>query len=243
VTRRLVALALGVLVLAGCGAGSKASSPDRRLTVLAAVSLTDVLPRIDPAPRYVFAGSDELAAQIGQGAPADVFLSAGPPPLERLLRAGKVGPPVVFARNRLVLIVPRSNPAHIHRIGDLLRSGVRLLLAGPTVPAGDYAREALRRLGLSRAIAEATSQESDVRAVLAKVALAEADAGIVYRTDVAAAGDKVKAIALPAAAQPQIRYLGAVVTGGERAAAQAFLDRLTGPVGKRWLRRAGFLVP
>jgi molybdate transport system substrate-binding protein len=244
VTQRLSALALALVSLAGCG-GAKANQAvsGPRLTVLAAASLTNVLPHIDPSARYVFAGSDDLAAQISQGAPADVFLSAGPRPLEQELKAGKVGPPRVFARNRLVLVVPRANPAHIRRPADVVRPGVRLLLAGPTVPAGNYARRALTRLGLARAIGRATSQESDVRAVLAKVALGEADAGIVYGTDVAAAGGKVETIPLPAAAQPQITYLGSVVRAGDRAAAHAFLDRLSGPLGRSWLRRAGFLLP
>jgi molybdate transport system substrate-binding protein len=235
------ALLLAVL-LAGCGGSSHAAKGP--LTVLAASSLTDVLPRIDGGPRYSFGGSDELAFQVEQGAPADVYLAASPRYPGELHAKGLVGAPRVFATNELVLVVPRSNPAGIRSVRDLLRGSPKVVVAAAGVPAGDYTRRALAKLGLSRVVERAVSQEPDVRSVLAKVALGEADAGFVYRSDAAAAKRKVRAIALPRAAEPKVEYELAVVSAsGHRAAAEAFVARVLGPDGRRELRRAGFGVP
>jgi molybdate transport system substrate-binding protein len=239
VSVRLLGLLAPVVLaalLAGCGGSS-----DPRLTVFAASSLSDVLPRIDTSPRYSFAGSNTLAAQIRQGAPADVFAAASPKLPDELHAAGLVGKPVVFAHNALVLIVPRANRAGIGGVGDLDRRGVKLVVAAAGVPAGDYTREVLAKLGKSDLVARAVSQESDVREVLSKVALGEADAGFVYATDAKAAGRKVKAIALPARAQPRVASEVAVVAGGDEQAARDFVDELRGERGQSALRAAGFL--
>jgi molybdate transport system substrate-binding protein len=234
--RLLGLLALVALVAAGCGGSS-----DPKLTVFAASSLSDVLPHIDGAPTYSFAGSNTLAAQIRQGAPADVFAAASPKLPQELHAAGLVGEPVVFAHNALVLIVPRANRAGIHAVGDLDRRGVKLVVAAEGVPAGDYTREVLAKLGESALVGRAVSQESDVREVLSKVALGEADAGFVYATDAKAAGTKVTALSLPARAQPRVAYEVAVVAGGHEQAARDFVDALRGERGQRALRAAGFL--
>ncbi|HET7045918.1 MAG TPA: molybdate ABC transporter substrate-binding protein [Gaiellaceae bacterium] len=239
---RLCGALLLALLLAGCGGASGAAGP--RLTVLAASSLTDVLPRIDPEARYSFGGSDELAFQVEQGAPADVYLAASPTYPAELHAKGLVERPRVFATNELVLVVPRANPAGIKSVRDLGRGSPRVVVAAQGVPAGDYARRALAKLGLERVVATAVSQEPDVRSVLAKVALGEADAGVVYRSDAAAAKGKVRAIALPRAAEPSVEYELAVVSAsGRRDAAEAFVRRVLGPDGRRELRRAGFGVP
>src|SRR5439155_10247042 len=153
------------------------------LTIFAAASLTNVFPQIDKKPRYSFAGSNALAAQIKQGAPADVFASANTSIPQQLYDAGLVEKPVVFTRNALILIVPKSNPARIHSVYDLRRDGVKLVVAAPGVPVGDYTRVVLHNLNLDDALGNVVSNESDVREVLAKVALGEADAGFVYTTD------------------------------------------------------------
>ncbi|MDX6644857.1 MAG: molybdate transport system substrate-binding protein [Miltoncostaeaceae bacterium] len=231
-----------VLVLSfGPAAGAAASG---RATVLAASSLTEVLPRIDPRARYSFSGSDTLAFQIGQGAPADVFAAASPKYPEDLFARGLVLRPHVFATNSLVLVVPRGNPANIVAVGDIATPGVSLVIGDASVPIGAYTRTVLGNLGLSGALSNVVSNEQDARAVLAKVALGEADAGVVYLTDARAAGGRVRVIRLPARAQPTVRYEIAVVRGSaNRPAARAFVARVLGPAGRRALRAAGFGLP
>jgi molybdate transport system substrate-binding protein len=237
--RAALAIALG-LALVPAATGSNPT----KLTVLAASSLTDALPALASGERYVFAGSDQLAFQIRQGAPADVYAAASPKQPQALFRQGLVEKPVVFATNRLVLIVPRSNPAHLRTVYDLRRHGIRLVIGAAGVPIGDYTRKALARLGLSQVLRNVVSEEPDVRGVVTKVALGEADAGFVYVTDVRSVKGKVQRIALPARAQPTVDYEVAVVRSTRhRAAARAFVRRLLGPDGRRVLARFGFGRP
>ncbi len=225
-------------------AGVAAARPAAPLTVYAASSLTDVFPRIDLSPRYSFAGSDTLAAQIATGAPADVYAAASPRFPQQLYAEGLVQRPVVFTRNALVLIIPRSNPAGITSVFDLRRSGVKLIVGASSVPVGSYTRQILRNMGLSGVLSNVVSQEQDVRDVLAKVGLGEADAGFVYATDARVAGDKVSVIRLPAWAQPKLSYEIAVVSSSpNKAAAQAFVSRVLGKAGQAKLLAAGFLRP
>ena len=167
------------------GATSARPEASGRLTVFAAASLTEVFPAIDPRPRFGFAGSDQLAFQIQQGAPADVFAAASPKYPEALYKQGLVEKPIPFATNTLVLIVPKSNPAGIHSVTDLTKPGVKIVIGDPSVPVGSYTRTVLSNLGISAAVLKnVVSQETDVKGVVAKVALGEADAGFVYVTDV-----------------------------------------------------------
>jgi molybdate transport system substrate-binding protein len=215
-----------------------------RLTVYAASSLTDVFPVIDGAQRYSFAGSDQLALQIRQGAPADVFAAASTKQTDQLHREGLVDKPVVFATNRLVLIVPRSNPAHIRSVFDLRRHGVKLVIAQQGVPIGDYTRKVLAKLRLASVLANVVSEETDVRSVVGKVALGEADAGFTYATDTRSAGAKLVTIALPARAQPSVRYELAIVRATKHlTAAHAFVARVLGREGRAKLLEFGFGVP
>ncbi len=215
-----------------------------KLTVLAAASLTGVLPQIDKAPRYSFAGSDQLAFQIQQGAPADVYAAASPKYPDQLYAQGLVYKPRVFATNELVLIIPRANDAGIHSVYDLRQSGVRLVIGAQGVPVGDYTRKALAALGLSSVLKNVVSEETDVKGVVAKVALGEADAGFVYRTDALAARRDVAAIKLPQQAQPTIAYELAVVRSTKHLkAARAFVTRVLGNPGRLALARAGFGLP
>jgi molybdate transport system substrate-binding protein len=152
VRRGLVSSVLVLAVLAAVPAGSAERGSSGRLTVFAAASLTDVFPKIDSRPRYGFAGSDVLALQIQQGAPADVFAAASPKYPEALYKQGLVQKPVQFATNTLVLVVPKSNPAQIHTVDDLTKPGVKLVVGDPSVPVGAYTRTVLANLGISAAV-------------------------------------------------------------------------------------------
>jgi molybdate transport system substrate-binding protein len=235
----LAALALALLLAPTGGAAAQA-----RVTVFAASSLTEVLPAIDRGPSYSFAGSNQLAFQIRQGAPADVFASAAPSYAQELFRDGIVERPRTFASNALVLAVPRSNPAGLRTVWDLRDRKVRLVVGTAAVPIGDYTRRILRRLGLTSVLDKAVSQETDVKSIVGKLAVGEADAGFVYRTDVRAASGRLRAVAIPARAQPAVRYQVAVVRASRsRAAARRYVGLLSTPRAKRLLRNAGFAVP
>jgi molybdate transport system substrate-binding protein len=239
--RRVLAALVGLALLTGFTA-ARADGP---ATVYAAASLTDVFPKVSPGSRYQFAGSNQLALQIRNGAPADVFASASPVYTQDLFRDGLVEKPRVFATNSLVLAVPRSNPARIRTVQDLAsRPKLKLVVAGPKVPVGLYTREVLKRLGLLRVLRKAVSQEPDVKGIVGKLALGQADAGFVYRTDVRAASSRLRAIELPTRAQPTVRYEIAIVRGAQsRASALELVADLLAEDGRRELRRAGFGVP
>ena len=235
------------LVVAACGGGDEtqtAGSAGEPITVFAAASLTEVFPTIDPAPRYNFGGSDELAVQIREGAPADVYAAASAKYTEELFAEGLVEEPVTFASNTLVLIVPTSNPGRIERLEDVTEPGVKLVVAAEGVPVGDYTRDVLTELGLDAAIDNVVSNEDDVKAVVNKVALGEADAGFVYATDAAVAGEDVSVINLPEGSQPPIEYqLAVVADSDQQEAAQAFVDEVMSADGQQELEAAGFLPP
>jgi molybdate transport system substrate-binding protein len=233
-----VSLAVASSVLAA--AGSSANAP--RLTVFAAASLTDVFPKIDPHARYSFGGSNMLAAQIQQGLPADVFASANTKLPYALHRQGLVTTPFVFTSNRLVIVVRRGDPLGIRGVRDLERSGVRIVMAAAGVPVGDYTRTVLARLGLSDLVGKAVSQETDVREVLAKVVLGEADAGFVYATDAKPVARQVSVVRIAPSAQPRVEYAAAAVKSSKHlAAAKAWVRRLRSKAAQKKLRAAGFL--
>ena len=213
------------------------------LTVFAAASLTNVFPQIAPHERYSFSGSNMLAAQIQQGAPADIFASANTKLPEQLYAEGLVEKPVVFTRNELILIVPKSNPAGIHSVFDLQKPGVKLVVGAVGVPVGDYTRVVLHNLGLDDVLGNVVSQETDVREVLAKVSLGDADAGFVYVTDARSVRGQVATIGIRWSAQPIVRYAVSVVKSSHHlAAARAFVHGLLGKAAQAKLRAAGFLA-
>jgi molybdate transport system substrate-binding protein len=240
------AAAAAALVVVGAGLwlalrdGSDGSAD--RLRVLAAASLTDVLPAIDPAPVYSFSGSNALAVQIESGAPADVFASADASIPARLHAEGLVELPVPFARNSLVVIVPRGNPADVRSVDDLARPGVTVVVAQEGVPVGGYTRSVLAKLGLeTQVLRNVVSRETDVRAVLSMVALGQADAGFVYATDARQAADRVRVVPIPEDAQPRAAYAVAVVSASpRRAQARAFVRALLDRSGRSTLARYGF---
>ena len=214
------------------------------LAIFAAASLTGVFPKIDGAPRYQFAGSDQLAYQITQGAPADVFAAASPKYPEQLYAQGLCSKPVTFATNTVVLIVPRANPARIHSVYDLRRDGIKLVIGAKGVPIGDYTRTLLARLGLDDVLKNVVSEEDDVKLVVAKVALGEADAGFVYRTDVKPVGNRVFRITVPAAGQPTVRYELCIPAKAQHPAlARAYVRKVLSPAGRAKLKAAGFGLP
>lgn len=254
----VVVAASGVLV--GCGSSSSSGSPSvssaasastttgdsgGQPTVLAAASLTKVFPQIDPNAKYTFGGSDALETDIEQGAPADVFAAASPKQPAALLAKGLVDKPVEFATNKLVLIVPKNNPAHITSVNDITKPGVKLVICGAAVPCGDYARNVFENLGITNAaMKNVVSQTTDVTQTVAQVALGQADAGFVYITDAKAANGRVAVVPLPANAKPGTQDFIAVVRAGKnQTAAKAFVAMALSPAGQAKLQAAGFGKP
>jgi len=236
------AVAFVALVAAG-GAPAASTQATAGINVYAAASLTDVFPAIDGSNSYNFAGSNALATQIANGAPADVFASANTTIPATLYAQGLVQKPVVFTRNTLVIVTPKSNPAGITSIYDLAKPGVKLDVAGPAVPVGSYTIQVLGQMGLSQSVlANVVSQETDVRTVLSKVQLGQADAGFVYATDAQTVAGQVNVVNVPAWAQPKIAYSMAVVTKSpNQAAAQAFIDKVLSKAGQATMLKYGFL--
>jgi len=235
-------VAIATLAASAFAPGAIARPQADPLTIYAAASLTEVFRAYDPAQKYSFAGSNTLETQIRNGAPADLFASAAPLNTQRLFKAGLVDKPATFTSNRLVLIVPKPNPAGIASIYDLKRKPVKLVIAGAAVPVGSYTRTVLRKMGLTSVLSKVVSQESDVKAVTGKVALGQADAGFVYATDARPVSDQVTVIRIPAWAQPRVRYEIAVVSSSSnKAAGQAWIKTLLSAKGQAALRSYGFL--
>lgn len=244
-TRRLAAAIAAAVLLGGCssGAGGDGSAS---LTVFAAASLTEAFSGIaadfeDKHPgvevTLSFAGSPDLAAQIEAGAGAEVFASADASNMERIVEGGFAsGTPEVFATNRLMIVVEAGNPKGIMGLADLARDDLIVSLAAPDVPAGSYAAQMLDAAGI---VVEADSLEVDVKAVMARVALGEADAGIVYATDVEAAGDGVSGIRIPKQQNVYADY-PIVVLDGADALATTFVRFVLSNEGRVALRARGF---
>lgn len=249
------ALFVAALLLAAAGCGPGAEGPRRTLVVFAASSLTEAFsdlehrfeaahPGVDVVPS--FAGSQVLRLQIEQGAPADVYASADPAHMEALAAAGLVHEARTFARNRLVVVVPVANPAGIERFEALPRAR-RLVVGTAEVPVGRYTRALLEDAAVrfGRAFADSVraavvSEETNVRLVLAKVVLGEADAAFVYATDAAASG-AVRIVPVPEGLGPRAEYRIATVTGSAHPdLARAFRALLDSDEGRRVLSAHGF---
>jgi molybdate transport system substrate-binding protein len=244
--------AVGVAsVAAALVAGATAASPAKPapkpfapIVVFAGSSLTDAFPAIDARETYSFAGSNTLAAQIANGAPADIFASGNTTIPATLYAQGLVLKPVDFTRNTLVIVVPRANQAGISGIYDLTKPGVKIDIANHAVPVGSYTLTILKNMALtSRVLPNVVSQETDVRTVLTKVVLGQADAGFVYATDARAVPGEVKVIKVPAWAQPKVTYSMAVVSRSpNQAAAQAFIKRVLSKAGQAKMLAFGFVA-
>ncbi len=245
----LVAIAL---LAAACGDGSPENSSARQVTVFAAASLTDVFTELGDAFEaahpgvtisFNFAGSSALAQQIIDGAPADVFVSADETNMAKVVDAGQAAEPKVTAHNRLAILVEPGNPKQIRGLGDLARSDVVFVLCAPEVPCGKFGAAALAKAGVS---ASPASLEENVKAVVSKVTLGEADAGIVYVTDVQAAADDADGVDIDIAADPDLEavYPMAVTTDAANADdARAWVAFVLSDDGQQILGRYGFLSP
>lgn len=246
---RAFVASLAALLLAACGSGSGCGSSDcadvgvSPLTVFAASSLK---PAFDKVAAHLsgglhvtfnYAGSQTLASQLVQGAQAGVFASADTARMIEVQSAGLLnGPPVLFAHNRLEIAVAKGNPKGIHSLADLARNGLVIVLADPSVPAGKYAQQALIKAGVT---VKPASLELQVTAVVTKVALGEADAGIVYVSDVVTSG-KVDGVPIADAQNVVADYPVAALQGPELAAGRKFIDFLLTPAGQGILKDAGF---
>lgn len=237
---RAAALALAGALLCACGGGADDREP---LVVLAAASLTASLDELEQAyerehadvdVRLSFAGSQVLVSQLRQGVPADVVVTADEPTLRTV--AALVGPPVLVARNQLALVTAPGNPRGIRSLADLARAGTTVVLAGPTVPVGRAARAAL---SAARVDVRPVSEEPDAGAVVARVRLGEADAGIAYVTDLR--GPDVAGTPLPGTSTT---YPAApVLDSAHREQADRFVAFLRSAPAQEVLRAAGFLPP
>ncbi|MFW6691896.1 molybdate ABC transporter substrate-binding protein [Streptomyces sp. MAR4 CNX-425] len=253
--------AAGLLVLSACsGPGPGSGSGDGsgtsggvsgEVTVFAAASLTESFEKLGerfeekhPGTHvtFSFAGSDALAASITGGAPADVFASASPATMDIVTDAGAAaGTPATFVRNRLEIAVPPGNPDGIASLRDLTDPGLKVVLCDEAVPCGAAARKALDAGGLDLT---PVSYEEDVKSALNKVVLKEADAAVVYGTDVRAADGKVAGVGFPEAADALNDYPVTLLRQAPNAAAgRAFVELVRSAEGRKVLGEAGFLAP
>jgi molybdate transport system substrate-binding protein len=249
--RSAVVLLVVAMLAAACGNDdqpSGGSSTSTEIKVFAAASLTAAFNQLGPQftaanggtkVTFNFAGSQALATQIQQGAPADVFASADTTNMDKV--KDLVGTPQVFASNQLQIVVEKGNPKGVKGLGDLASGDLKVVLAAPEVPAGRYAQQALDQAGIT---VKPVSQEDNVKAVVTKVSLGEADAGIVYTTDVTAGGDTVDGVDIPADQNVTATYpIATVKASSNQAKAQAFMDLVLSSQGQQVLERYGFLPP
>lgn len=247
------------IALTGCvsedGAGTSAASDSggvhQTLTVFAAASLTEVFAQLEkdfeaahPEVDVVVttAGSSDLVAQIGQGAPADVLATADRSTMDTAIEERLIdGEPTVFASNELTIAVPAGNPEHITGVADLAEQGVDVVRCAVPVPCGNVTEKVLADADVT---VTAVSEENSVTDVLGKVTSGEADAGLVYVTDVARSQGRAEAVSIPQAAAHRTEYPIAHVNGSKQSAlAQQFIDLVVGPEGTKALTEQGFGIP
>jgi molybdate transport system substrate-binding protein len=249
--RVCVAFAALAVVIAGTQPAVAGQRPSGEFTVFAAASLTESFEAIakqfekkypDVDVRFNFDASSNLAAQIQQGAPADVFASADEANLQKTMDSGDVTTqPVVFARNRLEIAVEDGNPEKVKNLADLDASGLVLVLCADAVPCGKYAAEAFAKAGVT---AKPASKEENAKAALGKVSLGEADASVVYVTDVKGAKGGVTGVRIPDRQNVIATYPIAAVEGAENpAAAEAWVEFIQSTGAQRTMRKFGFLPP
>lgn len=253
-----VAAAAGLMLIAtSCGTSTPTSSqsapstPTQTLIVFAAASLKSTFTSIGDAfeaahpgttVTFSFAGSSDLVTQIQGGAPVDVFASADTKNMDKLTKDNLVdGTPVNFASNTLEIAVPPDNPAKVDSLQDLANPDVKVVVCAPEVPCGSATQTVEKASGVDIL---PVSEESSVTDVLNKVISGEADAGMVYVTDVKGAGDKVKGVPFPESSEAVNVYpIATLAASKNKDLATQFVDMVTGPDGQKILTAAGFAKP
>ena len=243
--KAIAGAALALVLLAGCGTAG--SEQHKTLTVLAASSLTESFDELgrkfhaehpDVEIKFDYQGSSTLAEQIQQGRPADVFASANVKNMDKV--RDQVSPAQTFATNRLTIVVPRGNPAHITSLADLAKAR-DVVVCAPQVPCGSATKKVAQAGGVQL---RPVSEENDVKSVLRKVTAGEAGAGLVYVSDAKSAGDAVETVDFPESRQVLNTYpIAAIKSAPQPEAAKAFVELVRGPVGREVLTEHGFDVP
>jgi molybdate transport system substrate-binding protein len=263
----LTAVALAALAVAGCSSSSSSpatgstssaapatsSSPAAQagtITVFAASSLKDTFTQLGKqfetahpgdTVKFNFGASSALATQINSGAPADVFASAAPKNMDQVVTPGNASNPQDFAKNTAEVAVPPSNPAKVTSVNDLAKSSVKTALCQPQVPCGVVAGQVFKNAKIT---VKPVTLQPDVKSVLTQVELGNVDAGVVYVTDVMAAGSKVKGVTIPASENASTLYpIAALAHSKEPSIAKAFVAYVLSPTGEQVLKAAGFEQP
>ena len=267
----VIAAALAACALAGCSSSSGSSAPAAAasssspaaaaggssaaaqtgtITVFAAASLMGTFTQIGKqfeaahpgdTVKFSFGGSSTLATQITGGAPADVFASAAPANMDTVVTAGDASGPKDFAKNTAEVAVPPGNPGKVTSVSDLAKSSVKVALCQPKVPCGVVAAEVFKNAGIT---VKPVTLQPDVKSVLTQVELGNVDAGMVYVTDVKAAGTKVKGVPIPAGDNASTLYpIATISSSTHQAEAEAFVSYVLSPAGEQVLAAAGFQAP
>ena len=259
----VIGAGLAAIAIAGCsssgsGSSSASSSPSASasaattgaITVLAAASLQETFTELGKqfeaahpgdTVKFSLGPSSGLATEITSGAPADVFASAAPANMDTVVKAGDASSPQDFARNTAEVAVPPKNPASVASVTDLAKSSVKVALCQPQVPCGVVAAEVFKNAGIT---VKPVTLQPDVKSVLTQVELGSVDAGVVYVTDVKAAGAKVKGVTIPASENASTLYPIATISGStHKSEAQSFVSYVLSPTGQQVLAAAGFRQP
>jgi len=255
--RRFAVVTAGLLAAALAGCSSSSTSPSSgsspstgTITVFAAASLTETFTQLGKqfeaahkgdTVKFSFGPSSGLGTQITSGAPADVFASASPKTMQEVVSAGDASSPQNFAKNTMEVAVPPNNPAHVSSVNDLAKSSVKVALCQPQVPCGVVAADVFKNAGIT---VKPVTLQPDVKSVLTQVETGNVDAGMVYVTDVMAAGTKVKGVTIPANQNASTLYPIATIKGSKHESiAKEFVDYVLSPAGQQVLTAAGFEKP
>jgi molybdate transport system substrate-binding protein len=255
--RRFAVIAAVLAAAAAAGCSSSTSSPSAgsspstgTITVFAAASLTESFTQLGKqfeaahpgdTVKFSFGPSSGLATQITSGAPADVFASAAPGNMDDVVNAGDASSPQNFAKNTMEVATPPDNPGNVNSVNDLAKKSVKVALCQPQVPCGVVAAEVFKNAGIT---VKPVTLQPDVKSVLTQVETGNVDAGMVYVTDVQAAGSKVNGVTIPASDNASTLYPIATINSSEhKSIAQAFMNYVLSPAGQQVLKAAGFESP
>jgi molybdate transport system substrate-binding protein len=253
----VIAAALAAVAAAGCSSSNTGSSSSPSpsaapvsITVFAAASLTETFTQIGKqfeaahpgdTVKFSFGPSSGLSEQITSGAPADVFASAAPANMDTVVKAGDASNPQNFAKNTMEVATPPNNPANVTSVNDLAKSSVKVALCQPQVPCGVVAAEVFKNAAIT---VKPVTLQPDVKSVLTQVETGNVDAGMVYVTDVKAAGAKVHGVTIPASDNASTLYPIATISSSQHeSVAKEFVDYVLSPAGQQVLTAAGFQSP